>query len=109
MALSKEKSGEKRGLTPEILPQVAPQPGQSPALLRTVLDRVADLTSVWGPYQSYVAVLTIIGVCSLQLARADSVLPITTLTIAAMLAPLVGRLWRVPANRDDVHVSGKNE
>lgn len=103
MASRKDKSGAKHGLAPEILNPIAPQSGQSPALVRTVLDRVDGLSRVWGPYQSYVAVLTIIGVCSLHLARADSVLPITVLIIAAMLAPLISQLRRIPAGAVDIH------
>lgn len=74
-------------------------PGANVALMQTLLDRVLDrvdeITKIWGSYAAYVAVITIIGIVSLHFARPDTVFWIVALVGMAVCAPLFAEMLAI--------------
>jgi hypothetical protein len=71
-------------------------PATSVALTHSVLDRVGTLSKIWSPYTAYIAVLTILGMPSLQFARSESIVWIGGILLIAMVAPLIERVISSP-------------
>jgi hypothetical protein len=70
-------------------------PQQRLELTHGVLDRVGILARIWSPYTAYIAVLILLGIPSLHIARSESfVWAGSLLILLAMVLPLVER-WLV--------------
>src|SRR5262245_26175033 len=63
------------------------------SLVKAVLDRIKDLSAIWGPDRSYVAVVTIVGLAFLHCARDNNIqlVAVITFIMMALCLPLLYR------------------
>jgi hypothetical protein len=74
----------KRKTHPASVPERRPQLAMpNVALVQTLLDRVRVLADVWSRYTAYFAVMTIIGIFALQVARTETIPWIAGLVVIA--------------------------
>ena len=55
----------------------------------TVLKHAPQLTSNWGPYLAFVAIITIIAVIGLIIAKSETAVWVVTVVLAALWSPLL--------------------
>jgi hypothetical protein len=63
------------------------------SLVKAALDRIKELSAIWGPTRSYYAVITIVGLAFLHLARDNNiqVVAVASFIVMALCLPLLHR------------------
>ncbi|MEA2877477.1 MAG: hypothetical protein QOF14_2673 [Hyphomicrobiales bacterium] len=66
-----------------------PPLGPIAGLVRVVLERICDLSAALGDYEAYVALMVVVGVVALHFAQPNTIMPVCTLILVGIVAPLI--------------------